>query len=184
MGPLVLLLLSVLPPREIAAIERDQQKAQAAVTAKYGNKKPEELTGDERRAQARDLAEAQREVLEKHKVEAREWAVSQSRQSREDREEVKKEGQALAEQEKAEEAQKKAAEGGERPVVVQRGFNDENPVVLEEVEPGQVQVEKGLPAEAKADQDLAAEQDKLEGGAGESKGAAPAPSKQHGRGRK
>lgn len=172
---LALLLAAVadepLAPERAAAIEREQQKAQAGVTAKYGNKKPSELSQDERRQMIRDQADADRKVLEKNGVDAKTWARAQLKQDRARYAEGQQAQKALAAKEQAEAEQaKQAADPGE--VVVQRGFSEEVPVTLEENATGEVSVEQGLPPEVAEEQALATEQDRLEG-AGEARPAAP-----------
>ncbi len=161
-----LVVLLTVPPEKAAAIERDQEKAQQDVAAKYGNKKPSDLSPEERREMSHDQADADKRVLEKHNVEPKEWASSQSHRSRDEREAVKQEKVKQAEKEKADaEAAKKKAEAGaggaDKPIPIQRGFSDANPVVLEDKPGGKPIVEEGLPAEAKADQEAAAEMDRL-----------------------
>jgi hypothetical protein len=171
----LLLAVAGLTPPEIAAIERDQARAQAEVEKRYGDRKPGELSPEERRAKAQEEAQAQRRVLEQHGVEPHEWALAQARQTRQQRAEVKEAAQALAEKEQAE-AERAAKPGGDPgPVQVQRGISDANPVVLETAEGAPVVVEHGLPAEATSDQELAAEQDRLEGVAPSSEAGKPAP---------
>jgi hypothetical protein len=166
MGLLLLLIaIARLSPQEIAAVERDQEKARLAVDAKYGNRTLGELSADERRAQAKDLAEAQRTVLERHNVQAHEWALTKARQSRADQEAEKQAALALelAEQERAAAAALERARAvEERLVVVQRGVSEANFVILEEIDTGAVVLERGLPEDAKADQALAVEQDRAE----------------------
>jgi hypothetical protein len=164
-----LVVLLAIPPQKAAAIERDQEKAQREVAEKYGNKKSSELSSDERREMSKDQAAADQQVLEKHNVEAKEWASSQSHRSRDEREEVKQEKVKQADKEKADaEAAKKkaaaAAAGADKPIPIQRGFSDANPVVLEEKPGAKPLVEEGLPADAKADQEAAAEMDRQNGG--------------------
>lgn len=189
MSLLVLLLLAAdpLPVEKSAAIERDQQKAQAEVAKKYGNKKPSELSSDERREMTRDLAEADQKVLDKHGVDPKAWARESIRKGRDEYAQQKDAVKKLDEKEKAE-AEKKAAEAKKEPkeITIQKGFNDENPVVLEEKEGGEVVVEKGLPPEAADESNALSEYERLEGmGAAPEKPAEPAkPTKKSGKGGK
>jgi hypothetical protein len=150
-----------IPPDKAAAIERDQEKAQATVNAKYGDRKQSDLSPDERRAMMKESAEAEEKVFEKHGITAKDWAVNGVARSRGDQSQVAATKKDLADKEKAakeaEKAQKAAAEKPKTPgeIPVQRGFSDSNPVVVEEAKGGVPVVEKGLPAEAIADQEAA-----------------------------
>jgi FKBP-type peptidyl-prolyl cis-trans isomerase len=157
---LLAMVVGAIPASEAAAIEREQEKNQTEVNEKYGNRKPSEMTGDERRDMMKDQAEADQKVLDKHNVDQKEWASSQSHRSRDERAEVKAEKakQADKEKEKAKadaEAKKKAAAEPNKPIQIQRGISDENPVVLEEKPGAGPIIERGLPADAKADQEAA-----------------------------
>ncbi len=183
---LLSLVVGAIPASEAAAIEREMEKNQAEVTAKYGERKSSEMSSDERRDMMRDQAEADQKVLDKHGVDKKEWASSQSHRSRDERAEVKaeKEKQAAAEKQKAEaeaeaEAKKKAAAEPAKPIQIQRGINDENPVVLEEKPGAGPIIERGLPADAKADDEAA----KAAGGAPASGDGAEQKSGKSGKGR-
>ncbi|MDP1826915.1 MAG: hypothetical protein Q8L48_26820 [Archangium sp.] len=148
-------------PEKAAGIERAQQKAQAEVSAKYGNKKPTELSREERSQMDKDLAAADRAVLEKNGVDPKQWARESLKKDRAGYAQNKEMVKALADKEKAAEDAKKAAATGPKEIEVQRGVSDENPVTLDEKpnEDGTVAVEKGLPPEAQQEQDLASGQD-------------------------
>jgi hypothetical protein len=175
---LALTLRADVSPEQAAAIQHDAQKAQAEVAAKYGQKKSSELSSDERRDMIRDQASAERKVLDRHGVSAHDWSRSQALRSREEQAQVKKEAAAIAEKEKAaEEAKPKSPEA--QPIAIQRGINEEHPVVLEERENpgGQIVVEKGLPPEVKEEKDLLSEHERLEAaGAAAAKAIAGHPS--------
>jgi hypothetical protein len=153
-----------LTPEKSASIAREQAKAQAEVSAKYGNKKSSELSQDERRQMIKDQAAADRQVLEKNGVSAKEWARESMRKDREQFAQQKQLEKDQAEKEKAAEAAKKAGKDAPKEVHVRKGFSDENPVTLEEKpgEEGKVAIEQGLPPGEGQDQDAAAEQDRLE----------------------
>jgi hypothetical protein len=149
-----------------AQIELEQAEAQSAVDAKYGNKKPGELTASETRAKVRDQAAADRQVLEKNGLTPKEWARDSLKRSRA---EFAEEKVAL----KALELKKKAdAEAAAKPVAavheiqIQRGISEANPVILEEAAGAAPIVENGLPPEVLADQTAARE---AEGSAPKSK---------------
>ncbi|MFZ5443435.1 MAG: hypothetical protein ACOZQL_25735 [Myxococcota bacterium] len=152
-----------MPVEKSAAITREQEKAQAEVSAKYGNKKSSELSQDERRQMIREQIEADKKVLDKYGVSAKDWARESIRKDRDQYASQKQAEKALAEKEKAQaEAAKK--DPGAKEIQVQKGFSDENPVTVDEKagEDGKVAVEQGLPPGANEDQDAASEQDRLE----------------------
>jgi hypothetical protein len=172
-----------------AQLERDQEKAQAEVAKRYGNKKSSELTPEERKQMIKDQAAAEREVLEKNGIDPKQAAREAMKRDRADYARQKELVKELGEKEKAakeaaEQALKKAKEAGE--VLVQRGISEENPVTLEEKEgeDGKVAVEKGLPPELESDQAAAAEQDRLEKSGDATDAPAPKASKGGGRGKR
>jgi|GEM_PF-1199113 hypothetical protein len=177
-----------LSAEKTAVISREQEKAQAEVDAKYGNKKPTELSADERRQQAKDRAAAEQQVLDKNGVSAKEWARESLRKDREQFAQQKELKKQLIEKEKAAAEAIKKAQAQLKEVQVQKGFSDENPVTLEEKEneDGKVAVEKGLPGDLSQDEEAAREQDRLENGgsAGASDDAPKAAPKTRGGGRR
>lgn len=179
--PLLTLVIALgaepIPPEKAAQIERAQQKAQAAVDAKYGNRKLSELSQDERRQLTRDRAEAEAKVLADNGVDAKQWARESLKKDRGAYADAKERVKALVEKEKADAEAAEKAKKASGEVQVQKGFSDENPVVLEEQEGGEPVVEKELPADVAADQAAAAEQDRLEGSPGETSAAPEAPAK-------
>lgn len=144
-----------------ASIERDQAKENAAVNAKYGNKKSSELSPDERRQLIKEQADAERKVLDKYGVSQKDWIREQAMRSREQAAQVKDAVKAIEEQEKkaAEKAQK--AETPQE-IQIQRGISEDKPVVLEEKAGAAPAVEQGLPADYQADQSAAEEADSFE----------------------
>jgi hypothetical protein len=174
-----------LSAEKTAVISREQEKAQAEVDAKYGNKKPTELSADERRQQAKDRAAAEQQVLDKNGVSAKEWARESLRKDREQFAQQKELKKQLIEKEKAAAEAIKKAQAQLKEVQVQKGFSDENPVTLEEKEneDGKVAVEKGLPGDLSQDEEAAREQDRLENG-GASDDAPKAAPKTRGGGRR
>lgn len=167
--PLLTLVIALgaepIPPEKAAQIERAQQKAQAAVDAKYGNRKLSELSQDERRQLTKDRAEAEAKVLEENGVDAKQWARESLKKDRAAYADGKERVKALVEKEKADAEAAEKAKKEPREVQVQKGISDANPVVLEEQEGGAPVVETELPPEVAADQADAAEQDRLEGNA-------------------
>jgi hypothetical protein len=122
-----------------------------------------ELTREERAQMIRDLNAAETKVLEKYGVSQREWARSSINRSRDQAEAVKQAAHAQEAREKADAEKAAAAKKDEgREIVVQKGFSDESPVVLEEKEGAQPVVEQGLPKDYESDQAAASEQDSLE----------------------
>lgn len=140
-------------PEKAAAIDQAEQKAQAEVSAKYGNKKPTELSREERKALDKDLAEASKQVLEKNGVDPKAWARESLKKGRDEYAKNKELVKGLNEKDKAaqEAAKKRASQPQE--IEVQRGVTEDNPVILDEKPPeaGAVQIEKGLPPDAQRD---------------------------------
>jgi hypothetical protein len=161
-------------PEKSAGIEREQQKAQAEVTAKYGNKKPSELSRDERSQMAKDLANADKAVLDKNGVDPKQWARESLKKDRDGYAKGKELVKGLEDKEKAE-AKKKADEANApKEVTVQRGVSEDNPVTLDEKAnaDGTIPVEKGLPPDAARDLEAAGGGDTMDKPAAEEK---PAP---------
>lgn len=149
---IVTLILSAdegIAPEKAASIELQQQKAQAEVLSKYGNRKLSEMSQEERRQLARDQSDAEKKVLDKNGVEAKQWARESLKKDRAGYAQGKQLQKELAEKEKAEEEKKKAEAGKSDEVQVQRGITDSTPVMLDEKpnEAGKVPVEEGLPPE-------------------------------------
>jgi hypothetical protein len=138
-----------LTPEKLAAIRRDEQKAQAKVNEAYGNRKPSEMSNEERRQAIQDQQKAGLEVLEKHNVSDKAYSRQVARMGRDEREAVKQAEQQLEAQEKAaKEAELKKTEQAELPpdeVPIQKGISDENPVELESSKDAASVVEQGLP---------------------------------------
>jgi len=147
-----------LNPQKAAKIQKDMDAAMADVAKKYGGKKSSELSTDERREMIRDQRAAEASVLEKNNVDAKEYARYEMKMNLADRAATKEAREQLDKQE----AEKKAAEAkkaqGSGEIQIQRGFNDNNPVMLEEnnASGGAPVVEKGLPPDAQNDQNEAA----------------------------
>lgn len=168
---IVTLILSAdeVAPDKAAAIELEQQKAQSEVSAKYGNKKLSELSQDERRQMVRDSVEADKKVLEKNGVDAKDWQRQQMKKDRAEYAQGKQRVKELAEKQKAEEEKQKAEAGKSDEIQIQRGITDSTPVTLDEKpnESGKVAVEEGLPPE------VLQEMGELDGDASAAGGAVP-----------
>jgi hypothetical protein len=153
------LLLAELSPEQLAKVQHDRQKAMAEVSKKYGDKKPSELTQDERREMIHDQREAEDRVLEKNGVDRKEIARYEAKLSLDDRAATKAAKQQIEEKEKREADEK--AKGGEKQggdnIPIQRGFSDTNPVTLEDKGNGSggPVVERGLPQDAQDDYNAA-----------------------------
>jgi hypothetical protein len=133
-----------LNPKTVAKIQREQNAAQEEIEKKHGNKKPSEMSSSERKEVIKETSAAQKEVLEKNKVDAKEFARYQAKMSQDDRAET-----AAAEKdlEAAAEKDKKAGAAKPAEIKVQKGFSDKNPVVLEAKEGAPPVVEHGLPTD-------------------------------------
>ena len=138
-----------LTPEKIAAIRRDEQKAQEKVNAAYGNRKPSEMSNEERRQAIQDQQQAGLAVMEKHGVSDKEYSRQVARMGRDEREAVKQAEQKLEAQEQAKrEAEQRKVEQAQLPpeeIPIQKGINDENPVELESSQEAASVVEQGLP---------------------------------------
>jgi hypothetical protein len=176
-----LALAQELTPEKIAAIRRDEQAAQAKVDAAYGNRKPSEMSNEERRQAARDQQTAGMGVLEKHGVSDKEYARHTARMRPEEREAVAQAEKKLEAEEKAAQAAREAAakkktdEEAQAPedIPIQQGINEDSPVELEAAEGAASVVEEGLPPGEMGLEEAPAE-DSLEE-ATEAAPAAPAP---------
>jgi hypothetical protein len=166
---LILAADDAIPPEKAAAIELQQQKAQAQVLEKYGNRKLSEMSQEERRQLAFDQAEAEKTVLDKNGVDSKAWARESIKKDRAELAKGKELVKQLAEKEKAEEEQKKAEAAKAKEITVQRGINDATPVTLDEKpnETGKVAVEEGLPPE------VLQEQSEVDGDSNAASGKAP-----------
>lgn len=123
----------------------------AKVGAEFGNRKPSEMSSEER-AQAIDKQqEATSAVLEKHGVSAKDYARYEARMGPEANAQAKAVEQRLEEQAQAaakppEPTGEKAAED----VHVQEGFSNEDPVELEAAEDAEPVVDVGIPGASEA----------------------------------
>ncbi len=145
-----------LDPAKAAQIEHDQQKLYDEIDKKHGNKKPSELSQDERREIIRERAQAEESVFEKQGVDRKSYTKYITKMGLDDRAAMKDATDTLnkKDDEAAAAAAKKASEPqGEIPI--QRGFNDNNPVMLEEKKGAGPVVEKGIPQDAMDDQQAA-----------------------------
>lgn len=151
----LLITFSQLTVPQAAQIEVELAQAQRAVDAKYGNKKPSELTAEETREKIGEHAGADITVLEQHGLEAKEWARLQLKRDRITAAAVKAAVKALAASEDAGSPKADA----EQPIEVQRGFTEANPFVLEQGSNSETVVETGLPPDVVADEEAAQARD-------------------------
>lgn len=107
-------------PEDLAKIQYEQEKAAADVEKKYGDKKPSELSPEERRAMIKERAAAEREVLDKHGVDPKEYARAQAKQSVDDRARQRAAAEKLKKDGDAKPAQKKDE------VIIERGHTPES----------------------------------------------------------
>jgi hypothetical protein len=106
-------------PEEIAKIQHEQEKATAELEKKYGNRRISELSNEERRTLIKERADAEREVLDKHGVDPKDFARATAKQSLEDRAKTRTEREKL----KAD-ADKKPDEKKDE-VIIERGHTAE-----------------------------------------------------------
>jgi len=148
-----LTLAGELTPEQLASIQRDEKAAVERVNAAHGNKKASELSNDERGQIIREQQAAVQEVMDKHGVSPKDYARQTARMGPKQNAAVETAAKQLEAKEKA------AATSGTQPgngpgeIQVQNGFNDENPVTLEQQEGAPLTVEQGLPP---GEEDLAA----------------------------
>jgi hypothetical protein len=109
-------------PEDVAKIQFEQQKANADIDKKYGNKKPSELSNDERREMMKEKAAAERDVLDKHGVSAKDFARTQAKQSLDDRAKTRDANDKL---QKDASAKKPAAD--DNGVIIEKGNGSANP---------------------------------------------------------
>ena len=141
-----------LTPEQLASIRRDEQAAMERVDKAHGNKKPSELSTDERRQIIEEQQRAIQEVMDKHGVTRKEYARQVARMGPEgnaavaEAEKVLEAREQEAAQAAAEAAQKPQAEEPKPPeeIPIQRGFSNEKPVELEAVPGAPPIIEEGL----------------------------------------
>lgn len=135
-----------LTPEKVAHIRRDEAAAMKKVDDEFGNRKPSEMSNEERGQAIQKQSAATTEVLEKHGVTAKEYDRFTAKMGREGNERAKAEGQRLEEKAKAsKQAAAKPAE--EKEVSIQNGFDNDNPVELESNEGDNPEVQIGIPVE-------------------------------------
>ncbi len=107
------------PPDKIAKVKLEQEQAVDAVNRAHGNKKPSEMSPDERRQVAKEQAAATQAVLERNQVSAKEYERSEATMSLDERAEADaKRGQLQAEARKKADEKAKADAEAEAPVTV------------------------------------------------------------------
>jgi hypothetical protein len=113
-----------LSPEKLGQIEHEQNKAAAEIDKKYGNKKPSELSSEERRQMIKDKAAAEQSVLDKHGVEKKDYVHAQTRMGKDDREMASRTTKGLEKKDLEDDAKKK--QGGQKEVVVEHGLPQED----------------------------------------------------------
>jgi hypothetical protein len=116
-----------LSPEKLGQLEHEQNKAAAEVDKKYGNKKPSELSSDERREMIREKAAAEQAVLDKNGVDKKDYVHAQTRMNRDGREQAKRTTKDLEKKELEDEARKKQG-GGQKEVTVEHGLPQDDGV--------------------------------------------------------
>jgi hypothetical protein len=122
-------------PEQAAKIDREKKKAMEDIDKKYGNKKGNELSNDERRAQTKERAEALEKVLDKNGATAKEYSKFEATASSADRAAAKEQGAAMDKKEAADKqaADKKAADAkaGGKADPSKPGVTVENGITIE-----------------------------------------------------
>ncbi len=116
-----------LTPELAAKIQLEQKRALEKVSQAHGNKKPSEMSKDERRQVIQEEAAAQQAVLDKYGVSAKDYARYGAKQSRRERAATQAAEEALEQKERDEKSAPKKTDE----VEIQRGFDEKNPVELE-----------------------------------------------------
>jgi hypothetical protein len=141
-----LALAGELTPEQLARIRRAEKAAVDKVNAAHGNKKSSELSAEERRQIIREQQEAVRKVMDDHGVSPKDYARQSARMGPKKNEQVAAAEKALEEKEKAAASAKPSSDKEPGEIQVQEGFNEENPVMMEEQDGAPPVVEHGLPA--------------------------------------
>ncbi len=108
-----------LTPQNIAKIQAEQAKANAEIEKKYGNRKPSDLSNDERKSMQKEKAAAEREVLDKHGTDSKSFARAGSKMSREDQAAADAAAKDLAKKDAAEPAAE-VKKGGKKEIVIEK----------------------------------------------------------------
>lgn len=141
-----------LTPEKVAEIRQDDAQAQAKVSEEFGNRKPSEMSNEERAAAIEKQQAASAGVLEKHGVSAKEFARYEARMGPEGSARAKAEQKRLEEKaQAAKQAPPPAGEKAAEDVPVQVGFSDADPVELEATEGAEPVVDIGIPGEEGAE---------------------------------
>ena len=117
-------------------LQAQMEEKEAAIRKEYGNPDPKaarsSLSREEQKEMNGKMAAARHEVLEKNGVTEGDYTRSATRMGKEAHKEVDASKQAYKEKTATENAAKAAAAKQEvKPIEVQRGFSDKNPVNLE-----------------------------------------------------
>ncbi|KFA94662.1 hypothetical protein [Archangium violaceum] len=133
-----------LTPEQMARIRRAEKAAVDKVNAAHGNKKSSEMSNSERREMIREQQEAVQKVMDEHGVSPKDYARQSARMGPKQNEQVAAAEKALEEKAAASASSPQGKEPGE--IQLQEGFNEDNPVMMEEQEGAPPVVEHGLPA--------------------------------------
>lgn len=110
-----------LDPQTIAKIRSEQKEARAEVDKKYGNKKPGELSSAERKQMAKEKNEAELKVLEKNRVEPKDYARAEAKLGKDDRAAADAEEKRLEKEKEGAKAADGKKKDGKKEVVVEKG---------------------------------------------------------------
>ena len=135
-----------LDPKKAAEIRRDREKAMAEIDKKYGKGK---LSKADLNAKAQEQNAAEEKILSAHGVSAKEYGRYEGKMSKADRAATEAEVESLKKKDEAAAKAAAAKKEGGKEIVIQRGFSEENPTVMDEKEGAPPVVEKGLPADGK-----------------------------------
>ncbi len=136
-----------LTPERLGELRAEEQRAVDEVAKSHGNKKPSEMSREERDALIREQAAASAAVLQKHGVDAKDYARANAKLGRDG---AARAASAQVANQQAHQKEQEAAKEPKPPpppVQVQRGINDQNPAVLEELPGADPIVEEGFSVE-------------------------------------
>jgi hypothetical protein len=120
-----------LTPEKVAEIRRDEAQAQGKVNEAFGNRKPSEMSNEERAQAIEKQQAASAAVLEKHGVSAKDYARYEARMGPEGNARAKAEQKRLEEQAQVAKQTAPVEEKTAEDVPVQAGFSDADMLEME-----------------------------------------------------
>jgi hypothetical protein len=136
-----------LNPDTVGAVDHEQKQAQEKLDAKYGNRKPGDMSNEERREYMKEQDSSRQEVLSKHGVDDKEYSRYQAHMNKDDLAGAKAADARMTAKEKAaaEKAAADKAAAANKEIPIQKGFSESNPVDPEGKEGAEPTIERGTP---------------------------------------